>query len=78
MPRCASSFVIAAYRKVRLIPLESRALPESAPAKAGGLFTKPSSVYGFRECFYQVIFFDGYVKSPDAAFFYVEWLDIKK
>jgi hypothetical protein len=27
MLRCASSFVIAAYAKVRLIPQDSRALP---------------------------------------------------
>jgi len=34
MLRCASSFVIAAYEAVRLIPQESRALPLE-------LFTKP-------------------------------------
>ncbi|OHE23274.1 MAG: hypothetical protein A2X92_09485 [Syntrophus sp. GWC2_56_31] len=34
MLRCASSFVIAAYETVRLIPQESRALPLA-------LFTKP-------------------------------------
>jgi len=44
MLRCVSSFVIAAYVTVRLIPQDSRALPEPAPAKAGGLFAKPSIV----------------------------------
>jgi len=38
MLRCASSFVIAAYEKVRLTPQDLRALPEPAPAKAGGAF----------------------------------------
>jgi hypothetical protein len=36
MLRCASSFVIAAYVRVRLIPQDSRALPLE-------LFTKPST-----------------------------------
>ncbi len=35
MLRCAASFVIAAYEKVRLIPQDLRALPAA-------LFTKPS------------------------------------
>jgi hypothetical protein len=39
MLRCASSFVVAAYETVRLIPLESRALPL-------GLFAKPSPNHG--------------------------------
>jgi len=44
MLRCASSFPrlrggrLAAYIGVRLIPQDSRALPEPAPAKAGGAF----------------------------------------
>jgi hypothetical protein len=38
MLRCASSCVIAAYVKIRLIPHDSRALPEPARAKAGGAF----------------------------------------
>jgi hypothetical protein len=39
MLRCASSFVIAAYEKVRLIPQEARL--------ACGLFTKPSQFHHF-------------------------------
>ena len=36
MLRSASSFVIEAYVKVRLNPQDSHALPQPAPAKAGG------------------------------------------
>jgi hypothetical protein len=38
MLRCASSFVIAAYLYLRLIPQASRALQQPAPAQAGGAF----------------------------------------
>jgi hypothetical protein len=38
MLRCAASFVIATYVQVLLIPQDSHALPEPAPAKAGGAF----------------------------------------
>src|SRR3989339_2023039 len=40
MLRCASSFVVAAYDKVRLTPQDSRALPAE-------LFTKPARKQGF-------------------------------
>jgi hypothetical protein len=40
MLRYASSFVVAAYGKVRLTPQDSRALPAE-------LFTKPSRKQGF-------------------------------
>jgi hypothetical protein len=40
MLRCASSFVVAAYGKVRLTPQASRALPAE-------LFTKPSRKQDF-------------------------------
>ena len=39
----------------RLIPQDSRALPEPAPAKAGGLFTKPSRIHSLFVTFYEVI-----------------------
>jgi hypothetical protein len=38
MLRCATSFVIAAYVHVRIIPQDFRALSQPAPAKAGGDF----------------------------------------
>jgi hypothetical protein len=44
---------VAAYGKVRLImgtdlkSVPARALPETAPAKAGGLLTKPFQIEGF-------------------------------
>jgi len=38
MLRCAASFVVAAYVQIRLTPQDLRALPEPAPAKAGGAF----------------------------------------
>ncbi|PIP07190.1 MAG: hypothetical protein COX51_07120 [Syntrophobacteraceae bacterium CG23_combo_of_CG06-09_8_20_14_all_50_8] len=47
MLRCASSFVIAAYEKVRLTPQDSRALPAE-------LFTKPSNLACFLT-FYEFI-----------------------
>jgi hypothetical protein len=40
--RCAESFVIAAYGKVRLIPQALRALPLE-------LFAKPSRIGGFAD-----------------------------
>jgi hypothetical protein len=40
MLRCASSFVVAAYTKVRLTPQGSRALPAE-------LFTKPPQIQTF-------------------------------
>jgi hypothetical protein len=40
MLRCAASFVIAAYAKVRLTPQDLRALPAE-------LFTKPSNFVKF-------------------------------
>ena len=40
MLRCASSFVIAAYEKVRLTPQDLRALPAE-------LFTEPSNLVCF-------------------------------
>jgi hypothetical protein len=40
--RCAASFVIAAYGKVRLIPQALRALPLE-------LFAKPSRIGGFAD-----------------------------
>jgi hypothetical protein len=42
MLRCAASFVIAAYAKVRLIPQDWRALPLE-------LFTKPPQIDGFTD-----------------------------
>jgi hypothetical protein len=44
MPRCAVSFVIAAYVKVRLIPQDLRALPAE-------LFIKPSFLANFSTFF---------------------------
>jgi hypothetical protein len=40
MLRCAASFIVAAYVKVRLTPQDLRALPAE-------LFTKPSDLDGF-------------------------------
>jgi len=48
---CASSFVVAAYAKVRLTPQESRALPLE-------LFAKPSYIK-------RVTDFSGHIKSRD-------------
>jgi hypothetical protein len=45
MLRCASPLVPAAYEKVRLTPRISRALPQPAPVKTGGLLTKPSHIF---------------------------------
>jgi hypothetical protein len=45
MLRCAASFVIAAYLKVRLIPQDLRALPAE-------LFTKPSK-WAYFSTFYE-------------------------
>jgi len=47
MLRCAASFVIAAYAKVRLIPQDLRALPAE-------LFTKPSEFVNF-STFYEIV-----------------------
>jgi len=51
MLRCASSFVIAAYAKVRLIPQDLRALPAE-------LFTKPSKIKAFAT-FYEPVILQG-------------------
>jgi hypothetical protein len=47
MPRCAASFVVAAYDKVRLTPHDLRALPAE-------LFTKPSNLDSYLT-FYEFI-----------------------
>jgi hypothetical protein len=44
MPRCASSFVIAAYAKVRPIPQDSRALP-AAFLRSRPIFLTFKSIY---------------------------------
>jgi hypothetical protein len=44
MLRCASSFVIAAYTKVRLIPQDSRALP-AAFLRSHPIFTTSKTFY---------------------------------
>jgi hypothetical protein len=59
MLRCASSFVIAAYGKVRLIPQDSRALP------AAFLRSRPI-VTAFRT-FYEVIIFWRSGFSPETG-----------
>ena len=46
MLRCASSFVIAAYAKVRLIPQDSRALP-AAFLRSRPIFTAFQTFYEF-------------------------------
>jgi hypothetical protein len=45
MLRCASSFVIAAYGEVRLIPQDSRALP-AAFLRSRPIFTTFKTFYG--------------------------------
>jgi len=51
MLRYASSFVTAAYEKVRLIPQESRALPLE-------LFTKPPQIWHHTDFVYESIVSD--------------------
>jgi hypothetical protein len=57
MLRCASSFVIAAYVYVLFIPQDLRALPQPAPAKAGGAFYEAVEYDHFLRFFYKVINF---------------------
>jgi len=47
MLRCASSFVIAAYTKVRLIPQASRALPAA--------FLRSRPIFSTFKTFYEVV-----------------------
>jgi hypothetical protein len=47
MPRCASSLVIAAYGKVRLIPQDSRALPAA--------FLRSRPIFKTFKTFYEVV-----------------------
>jgi hypothetical protein len=47
MLRCASSFVIAAYAKVRLIPQDSRALPAA--------FLRSRPIFSTSKTFYEVV-----------------------
>jgi hypothetical protein len=47
MLRCASSFVIAAYAKVRLIPQDSRALPAA--------FLRSRPIFMTFKTFYEIV-----------------------
>jgi len=47
MLRCASSFVIAAYGKVRLIPQDSRALPAA--------FLRSHPIFETFKTFYEIV-----------------------
>ena len=62
MLRCASSFVIAAYGKVRLIPQDSRALPAA--------FLRSRPIFTAFKTFYEVVFL--HVNDiPGALLFYL-------
>ena len=55
MLRCASSFVIAAYAKVRLIPQDSRALPAA--------FLRSRPIFMTFKTFYEVVLYDSLEKN---------------
>jgi hypothetical protein len=55
MLRCASSLVIAAYGKVRLIPQDSRALPAA--------FLQSRPIFTTFKTFYEIVNVDGLVKN---------------
>ena len=53
MLRCASSFVIAAYAKVRLIPQDSRALPAA--------FLRSRPIFSTFKTFYEIVNFGNFM-----------------